>query len=67
MKAELKSNGTLVVTAETELEQYALRQWSFQNVKVSDDGPGTISIDHFIVDTKDEHCDIEPEGGWERE
>lgn len=34
MKAELKSNGTLVVTAEAEIEIYALKQWASANIAV---------------------------------
>jgi len=28
MKAEIRADGTLLVTAETELESYALRHWT---------------------------------------
>ena len=31
MKTEIKSSGTIVISAETELEAYALRRWQEDN------------------------------------
>ena len=33
MNAEIESSGALIVTAKSELEKYALRQWIKENVK----------------------------------
>lgn len=54
MKATIDSSGTLRVTAETELESYALQQWAdsaFINTSVVGEGDEAFwRCDHLIVD-----------------
>lgn len=47
MKADISANGILTITAETPLEQYALRNWSKQNEeRIIDEDPD--EPDEFI-------------------
>ncbi|MBN3851989.1 hypothetical protein G3N59_01225 [Paraburkholderia sp. Ac-20340] len=36
MKTKIRPDGTLLIAAETELEQYALDQWSKENIRYDD-------------------------------
>lgn len=47
MKAEIKADGTLKITSETELEAYALGQW----VSGNEAKDGKFNSEHFIVYT----------------
>lgn len=42
MKAEIRRDGTLKITAETELEAYALMKWSDENIKAGMNLPGLL-------------------------
>ena len=49
MKAEIDGNGVLKVSAETPLEQYAIRQWSNSQMVEVKDGAGLMNTANFIV------------------
>jgi protein-L-isoaspartate O-methyltransferase len=50
MKAEIKASGVLKISAENELEAYALRQWANENILDTSMG-STMPSDHIIIDS----------------
>lgn len=54
MKAEIRADGRLFITAETELESYALRKWVSENIPPAATGHSVWNNNaQFILDPQD--------------